>query len=372
MNRRAAFELIILSAVLVGCGGRYVEYRDSGGSGGVAGVGGVLGVSTVPSGAGMSVGSAVGGGDTAVTSAAAPCGAFQSGGQVNPCKGSPPGVGCQAFDLIAAHWALEADPSRGCSNLEELSPLTGRGLARGFLTTSGWNGRLVESADALNVYAVGADANGSPQLLSVSMQDGAESSAPVAQPFYTLAGVLGSGMVVGVYFPLEKDARVDAIDPKTGSATDLGSIAGLRLWTDQTVLSRATGKLLASGSTSGTGPKFLYTFDLANGSTSTLTLPSDLLLGGTTIDGQAIIAATYDANGWFVESIDSKSGVATKFGALGDFAAVSGSGMTYDWTTNTAYVLGEAMNLLSLYELQLATATFRQVTLSSEIALAQQ
>ena len=418
MNRQALATLFVVSCgAFAACGGKitYVDYGGGGGATGVAtggqvGIGDVTGMtgsagsalsaggvfvgvggsgvaggaiagfagkggapSITPGGsAGATDAGASGNGDAGAYGDAPVCrGNHANSGYMTACPNSAaPGNDCHAFELVAAYW-IGGTYYKCIEAVEDVSPLTGLGVGRGYLSDlNSWSNQLVERADATGVDAIGLNFFGKYRLYSLSLAGGSAYSAAVAHD-YVLAGVLSSGMVVGLYTE-GGDATVDLISEQGGATVNVGSIVDLKVWSSQAVLDRVNNKVIAVGSPAANLPSELYTFDLSLGSTFALplSLQSSVYLGGVTADGK-VVAADHDANGWFIELITPSSGSVEKKGYLADLTGFFQ--LVYDPVLGVAHTVGT--NTLShpfLYNFDLATGTVSQVATNSGYVLAKQ
>ena len=213
----------------------------------------------------------------------------REGGYASPCF-LPGAAGsnaeCRAFDLVGAYW--NGSMSGSCIEpVDDVSPTTGLGIERGMLgDLHSWEAeQFAETEDGLRVGAVGRTLTGTLELHLLELASGASWSVAIAQD-YSLAGVLASGAFVGMYLA-NGSLFVDLIDPLTGKATSVTSVADIRGWSSQVVLDRPKNRVYTLAD-SGSGSTSLYNIDLSNGASSSTPLPWNGFLGGVTTDGQIV------------------------------------------------------------------------------------
>jgi hypothetical protein len=175
---------------------------------------------------------------------------------------------------IAVRWTGSAEV------VELLDPVTGALTPAGdFGDMGSWIGQYVYDRAARVVHVVGSPANSfALDLYSLALDTHACTHTPVEHEYF-LGGVTAEGAVLGAYWNgpgWDSGAeRVDAIDPITGAAADLGQLGDLHTWSVNAITyDRMTGRVHAHG-TSWAGLGRLYTLDLGTGASTAVTLPQE-------------------------------------------------------------------------------------------------
>ena len=204
-----------------------------------------------------------------------------------------------------------------------------------------WSGQLVVDGSEAHVFAVGLTASNVPKVYSLDVTTRQSTEAVVDNADTFLAGVTDAGQLLALIWTGTEEG-VFLLDPATGSATQIGALAGLALWSGQSAFDHAGHELYAIGQDASSATRF-YSFSL-----------DTLTQGPTSRVSSALVnpAARRRVAGWQPSwlptgmgrssgspSFDSATAAVTKLGQLGDLRTWS-SNLVRNPAGGSAYATG--------------------------------
>jgi hypothetical protein len=234
-----------------------------------------------------------------------------------------------------------------------------------------WSGQLVVDGSEAHVFAVGFTASNVPKVYSLDVTTGQSAEAVLDNGDTFLAGVTDAGQLAALMWTGTEEG-VFLIDPATGGATQIGTLAGLVQWSGQSAFDHVGHELFAIGEDAARATH-LYSFSLdtlTQGPTSPMS--SALVnpaLGGVLPDGNPL-GAFWDGMVEWVAQLDSATGSATKLGQLGDLRLWS-SNLVVNPAAGSAYTTGwNGAGAQTLYSMSLTTTAVSEVPLATSLTLA--
>ena len=255
--------------------------------------------------------------------------------------------------LLAAGWTGHAE------YVYDVSPATGAIMPLGALgSLQTWSDQLVVDTAEAHVFAVGLTPSNVPKVYSLDVTTGQSTEAVIDSENTSLAGVTDAGQLVALIWTGTEEG-VFLLNPTSGAATQVGALAGLKVWSNQSAFDHAAHVVYAIGQDSANATS-LYSFSLdtlTQGPTSPVS--SALVnpaLGGVLPNGSPL-AAFWDGTVEWVAQLAPASGEATKIGQLGDLYLWS-SNMVLTPAGGSVYATGsDHANAERLYSMTVASAS---------------